>query len=110
MNRTITIFAFVVIILSAACSICPPCVPVHEIVVKKVPVYSCPEPAVLPAVVLPAWAAPPEDPAPDPLKEWYVSMQATVKARESVLVDDGKTCREYLDAYREPEQQDSTNQ
>lgn len=99
-NKTITIFAFLLIILSAACKTCPPCVPVHDIVVQEVPVYSCPEPPALPVPALPAWPVLPENATQEEIKEWYVAMETTAKARSIILLEAEKTCREYLDAYR----------
>lgn len=103
MKRIVTICAFVVIILSAACSTCPPCVPTHEVTEVRVPVYYCPDPPVLEAITLPPWPVLADNPTPDEIKEWYIAMQATVKLREAVCAADGVACREYLDSYRTTE-------
>lgn len=61
----------------------------------------CPPPPYLPPPVLPAWPLPPGDGATKAeLDDWYARCAALVKARERLLIEDGLTCREALEAYR----------
>ena len=85
---------------ATACSTCPPCTP--ERVEVLVPVVSCPVPVELTPLVLPPFPVIHSDPTNAEIKEWYVDMVETIKAREGVCLDYTKALEGLLEVYREP--------
>ena len=66
---------------------CPECIPEIQTVEVKIPVYSCPPTEELPPLVLPAWPVLPEGADEGQLKAFYVDCVATLRARESTLIE-----------------------
>ena len=90
----------VIAVIMTGCSTCPPCVPTTEVQEVITPVYSCPEPPDTPPVVLPPWPMLPPNATDTQMKQWYLEMARTFKARQMILTEHVESLNEMLNAYR----------
>jgi hypothetical protein len=81
---------------------CPPCPPPPDCPTIREPVADCPEPAVMPELVLPSTPAFPLVGSAPVVNAWLATFAETVGAREGILLDRIEVLEEQLDRYRHP--------